>query len=109
MALKDWVSDLVKDQTTGKDGSFDVTKARKLAEVNGVDASKYATETGSERARLRMTVSNILRGKAKRRHGLKDIHGKFQPVPDDIASGLPVAVEDQNGAKVAKQPAQAAT
>lgn len=88
--------------TKGKD-VWDLDKMFALAEANGVDTAKYesAKDHPSGVGRMRMTISNMLRSRARKRHGLFDILGNWHDAPADFVDGHD-RVEERDGTKIAK-------
>lgn len=82
---------------------FDVNRLFIVAENNGVDTTKY---TGAPASRMRMTISNLLRARAKRRGGLFDGNGKWLDAPAGYADEI---TETRDGQKIAKPKAEKAT
>jgi hypothetical protein len=83
-----------------------------LAKANGLDkekldALKAQQDTPNAPGRIRMTIGNMLRAAAKRRHGLVDTDGTtLTPDADFVLPAEPV--EDLAGEKIAKAPKEAA-
>ena len=80
----DWVGAMISEHCTSKeDGTIDLDILFKFAERNGIDTAKFRGQTGAPNApgRLRMTIGNMLRARALRRHGLKGPNGRngFKP------------------------------
>lgn len=103
----DWIGEFIKSNVNKDAGdgksTYDAGLMRKLAEKNGVDASKLAE---ANVGRARMTIGNQLRARAKKRHGLFDINGAWVKAPEDFLkeSGAPDSpMEDKNGNKIAKE------
>lgn len=96
-----------KAGTKGKD-VWDLDKMFILAEVNGIDT---ATDTFSRIrdnnavGRARMTISNMLRARARRRHGLFDVEGEWVEAPAHFVEGHELT-ERPNGDKIAKPKAE---
>lgn len=91
-----------KAATKGQD-VWDLDKMFALAEANGIDTAKYesAKDHPSGVGRMRMTISNMLRSRAKKRHGLFDLNGNWLDAPasfevDEVRS------EERDGTKIAK-------
>lgn len=79
-----------------------VAKIMKLGEINGIDTSKYGEVTDENTGRMRMTIGNGLRARAKRRHGLKGIDGTFVKAPKPFLEsiGAPEKPTEDNDGKV---------
>lgn len=92
-----------KPATKGKD-VWDLDKMFLLAERNGIDTT-HATFTGIKDTgnvgRGRMTISNMLRARAKKRHGLFDASGEWIDAPADFL-GDAERVEERDGTKIPK-------
>lgn len=92
-----------KPATKGKD-VWDLDKMFLLAERNGIDTT-HATFTGikdtNNVGRGRMTISNMLRARAKKRHGLFDVAGEWNEAPADFL-GDAERVEERDGTKIPK-------
>lgn len=92
-----------KAATKGKD-VWDLDKMFLLAERNGIDTT-HATFTGirdtGNVGRARMTISNMLRSRGRKRHGLFDIDGNWADAPADFI-GDAEKVETPEGVKIPK-------
>ena len=92
-----------KPATKGKD-VWDLDKMFLLAERNGIDTT-HTTFTGIKETgnvgRGRMTISNMLRARAKKRHGLFDVAGEWVEAPADFLAGAE-RVEERDGTKIPK-------
>lgn len=92
--------------TKGKD-VWDLDAMFLLAERNGIDTS-HKTFVGIREAnaigRARMTLHNMLKSRAKKRHGLFGIEGNWVDLPADEleALGNPERVEERDGTKIPK-------
>lgn len=126
---QDWLGKLIAGKATlmtekvtktpveGKEGEFknvttqvadgvDVDAVFKLGRENGLNLDKYDAQRGSHgfAGRIRMTVGNMLRAEAKRRHGLV-VDGKFVSAPAEWLEAKGVAKDakpthDQKGVKI---------
>lgn len=95
----DWVGSLIEDECLinvaeeGKKDKFqiDLDALFELAEANGVDCGEYKKQTDRPGApgRLRMTVGNALRSRARKRHGLYRRSGKWAKVDDEFKATCP--------------------
>lgn len=95
-----------KAATKGKD-VWDLDLMFLLAERNGIDTS-HATFVGIRSAnaigRARMTLHNMLKSRAKKRHGLFDIPGEWNDLDAEQLAELgdPERVEERDGTKIPK-------
>ena len=107
---RDWLANFIDGEVVvdgipaheGKTAPKYVSVERLLAlgEINGVDVSKIAVGTGNSVAgRVRMTIGNSLRARAKRRHGLLNIAGSFVQAPTEFI-GDSLLVEKPDGTKI---------
>lgn len=102
-----------KPATNGK-SVWDLDAMLLLAERNSIDTAQ-ATFVGIREAnavgRARMTLHNMLKSRAKKRHGLFDIDGNWVDLPAEELEimGNPERVEERDGTKIAKVKAPAAT
>ena len=113
MELKDWVKEHVDKQTKGKDEKgkdvIDSDKLFALADVNNLPEDKVANARKQLKAGtagvglISMRISNMLRGAAKKRHGLKTIAGKTVKVPGELVDGDPT--HNMDGSKIVKKKA----
>lgn len=99
----DWIGKVINDQCVvtddeGKNPKLDLDKLFALAEVNGLSVENHRATADQTNApgRLRMTIGNMLRGKAKKRHGLYAID-KTELVPDSDFAVNPERSEDLDG------------
>jgi len=131
---KDWLAALIDDncvvantkvkKTKNEDGSeteetvtlkstsIDLDALFALAEANAIDVAKYKTQIDTHGApgRLRMTIGNMLRSAAKKRHGLYvlDKAGDKSWVDADAAFiGDAEKTHNPDGSKIAKKKADA--
>lgn len=86
-------------------GGVDVDALFKLAEKNHVDVSKYEAQKDSHgfAGRFRMTLSNILRARAAKAHGVFNKGGTWVSAPTDWlkARGAPESpTHDRKGVKI---------
>lgn len=96
-----------KAATKGKE-VWDLDKMFLLAEVNGIDTTTKTftglRETGNI-GRARMTIGNMLRAAAKKRHGLYNIVGDWVEAPEEARNeGAPT--QNRDGSKIAKVKAE---
>lgn len=98
-----------------KQTRIDMDKLFSLADVNGIDArAKYGDQADRKNApgRLRMTIGNMLRATAKRRHGLfvpdpeSEDGKKWLDADENFVNGAE-KTEHPDGSKIAKAKAQA--
>tara|TARA_R110000764_G_scaffold15247_1_gene43391 strand:+ start:87 stop:587 length:501 start_codon:yes stop_codon:yes gene_type:complete len=81
----------------------DLTKLFALAAANGIDAeTRYGDQIERPNAtgRLRMTIGNMLRARARKRHGLNDIEGNFVKADADFVGEHP-KTQHPDGSKIA--------
>ncbi len=138
-ADKDWLAVTIDNhvqvkqtkerQTKNEDGSpgptevvtlkqtrIDMDRLFALADVNGIDArAKYGDQVERKNApgRLRMTIGNMLRAVAKRRHGLfvpdtESESGKTWVDADELFINGGEKTENPDGSKIAKTKAELA-
>lgn len=88
-------------------GELNPSLVIQLGRKNNLDAKKLdnlEAQIGQKNApgRIRMTVGNMLRAAAKRRHGLLDLHGNEVAAPE----GFEVSDKTENldGSRIAKAP-----
>lgn len=79
----DWIGIVIESQCVvstedNKTPRLDLERLFKLAEVNFIDVHLHRRTADNKNApgRLRMTIGNMLRSRAKRRGGLLDLDGK---------------------------------
>lgn len=91
-----------KAATKGK-SEWDLVKIAELAAANNVDTSKYDVSHPSAIGRMRMTVSNLLRSRAKKRGGLFSADGTWLDAPVEfLGEDWAGPVETKSGEKIAK-------
>jgi hypothetical protein len=103
--LKDEEGNVVGSEEVDTGKSFvDLDKLFELATINALDASKFEAQRDRPNApgRIRMSVGNMLRAAAKRRHGLKGLDGKFVTAPGDFVGDAPLK-ENPDGTKIARK------
>lgn len=107
----------VKDEEGNDTGETETVELKKstlvlddlfaLADQNGIDTAKYEEQAGRPNApgRLRMTLGNMLRARAMKRHGLFNIEGGWVAADDAFIGEAPLT-ENPDGTKikVAKEP-----
>ncbi len=106
MELKDWIREFVDNHTKIKNDKgklvVDGDKLFALAEANNLDVKKYRGRWKSSTAGLtKMAISNMLRGAAGKRGGLKTAAGKTVKVPADLVKDDPT--HNMDGTKIAKK------
>lgn len=126
----DFVAQVLNDQAVdtktvkGKDGAeeerrgmVNVDALFALAEANGLEVEKFRSQVGSPNfaGRFRMTVGNMLRATARKRHGLYiyDNKGKkvWEDAPEEFLAAHNITGEpthDREGVKVPKAKAEKA-
>lgn len=103
-----------KEIVTLKSTSINLDGLFALAEANGLDVEKYKTQIGTHGApgRLRMTIGNMLRSAAKKRHGLYTVDAdgeKTWNAADEAFIGGAELTHNKDGSKIAKaKPAEEA-
>lgn len=126
----DWLSNfvdgevkmsIVRNKTvTAEDGTkstevVDTNKTRislehlfALAEANSLDVAKYKVDAEKPNApgRLRMTIGNMLRAVAKKRHGLFNVNGDWNDAPAEFIGEIE-KTQHPDGSKIAKVKAEA--
>lgn len=122
---QDWVKSFIDDQvldvvtkevtTKHEDGtkttetvatsktSVNMDRLFAMAEANHLNVDKYKGDVEKKNApgRLRMTVGNMLRAAARKRHGLNDIAGDWHDAPADFIGDAELK-ENRDGTKIAK-------
>jgi len=104
MSLNEWVKQFMEGfifkNENGK-RTMDPRALFGLAEVNKLDIKKYKSGfRASDAGRIRMTIGNMLRGAASRRHKLLTPGGKSTLVPPKLVKGQPT--EDAKGERIRK-------
>lgn len=111
----------VKNEETGevttetrelKGKVLDIDKLLGLARVNNLDEGAIANlekqkDKRNAPGRIRMSIGNMLRAAAKKRHGLYDLDGEWTDAPTDFV-GETERTEERDGKTIAKAPAQEA-
>ena len=98
----------VETVKTGK-RSVNLDKLFALAKANHIDTAKYEEQADRPNApgRLRMTIGNMLRARAKARHGLFDVEGEWHEASEEFLDGAE-RTQERDGTKIAKaKPAEA--
>lgn len=106
----DWIGELIDKQCVaqddkGKPTGLVIEDLFGLAEVNGIDVTKYRTQVDRPNAvgRLRMTIGNMLRARAKRRHGLYATDQKWVKAPKEFLESIDAPekpTEQKDGTKI---------
>jgi hypothetical protein len=107
---EDWVAELIDSSCKDDKGKLDMDRLYALCEINGlnkngiVDDKKKMVKDGKKGAgRARMDLGNMLRARARRRHGLLDIKNQKLTPPADFLAGCPKEpTETLGGEKIAK-------
>lgn len=86
---------------TTKETRVDLDALFTLARVNGLDVSKYEAQREQKNApgRLRMTIGNMLRSAALKRHGLYNVEGDWNDAPAEFV-GDKVKTHNRDGSKI---------
>lgn len=103
--VQDFVSELI-DSNCLVEGKIDVDRLFALAEANGVKTEhlEHHRDKKNGVGRLRMTIANSLRARARKRHGLYDLDGDVVDAPAEFIGDRP-QVETIDGEKIkAQQP-----
>ncbi len=104
MSLNEWVKQFMEGFIFKDDNgkrTMDPRALFGLAEVNKLDIKKYKSGfKASDAGRIRMTIGNMLRGAAARRHKLLTPGGKSTLVPPKLVKGQPT--EDAKGERIRK-------
>ncbi len=105
----DWIGEFIDGQcrTKGendKDEGLNPSLLCDLAAANHVKEDKVAHfrgDIGKKNApgRLRMTIGNMLRAAARKRHGLFDLNGDWVDAPDTFIGDAP-KVQNPDGSKI---------
>lgn len=88
------------ETVTLKKTVFNLDKLFALAEENKIDVSKYKADVDKPGApgRLRMTIGNMLRAAARKRHGL-NVDGEFKDADSEFI-GDSVKTHNPDGSKI---------
>lgn len=104
--VQDFVSDLIDSQcyvedTNGKNRRLDIDTLFGLAANNGIDTTNLEKhrDTPNGVGRIRMTLANMLRSRARKRHGLYDVEGNVVDAPKDFIGDSP-RVESLDGERL---------
>lgn len=101
--VKDAEGNTTTEEVPGKP-AIDMDKLFELAGANGVDAKgKYGDQIDAKNAagRLRMTVGNMLRARAKARHGLYNVAGEWVEADEAFLDGAE-RTQERDGTKIPK-------
>ena len=110
----DWMAGLIGEHCV-KDNAIDIDALTRFATINGLDVAKFETQkdTHGFPGRYRMTIGNMLRSVAKKRHGLFVPKGatktEWLDAPADwlTAKSAPeMPTHDRKGAKIKIAPAE---
>lgn len=99
-------NETTKSVATGQK-PVDITKLFALAAANGIDAEeRYGDQIERPNAtgRLRMTIGNMLRARARKRHGLNDLEGTFIEADADFVGEHPKTQHPDGSKIVVEQP-----
>lgn len=84
---------------------IDMDKLFDLAAANGIDArGRYGDQVERKNApgRLRMTIGNMLRAAARKRHGLYGVDGEWVEASSEFVAGHE-KTQNPDGSKIAKE------
>lgn len=89
---------IVKNEEQSKKKVYDIDALFNLARANHIDVTKFDTvENRAAVGRMRMTIGNMLRAVAKRRHSLNDVKGNVIAAPADFTAELGEPTENADG------------
>jgi len=109
---EDWLSEFITeqafDQAADKEGKavgkpiLNLEKLFNLAEANNINCSAYRKQADRPNApgRLRMTIGNMLRSRAKKRLALYDTNKKIHKAPAEFLGDITEAIETMDGVKI---------
>lgn len=100
----------VTESVATKETRVDLDKLFALAKANSLDVAKYEAQRDQKNApgRLRMTIGNMLRAAATKRHGLFDADGNWTDAPAEFIGENP-KTHNPDGSKIkVEKPAEAA-
>lgn len=115
--IQDFIADLVADQCwdyeKDKDGnnigkpSLNVDAVCDLGEANGMPCETLRSQKDRRNApgRIRMSVVNGLRARARKRFGIYDLHGEWVDAPEEFTEGL-TRTQGRDGAPLSTPKAQ---
>lgn len=85
---------------------WDIDAVFALAEANAIDTKKYDSMKAhpSGVGRARMTISNMLRSAAKKRHGLYDTKGNWHETPEGFPVNETITQNRDGSAIMVKKP-----
>lgn len=89
------------ETVTTKETRVDLDALFGLAKANNLDVAKYEAQRDQKNApgRLRMTIGNMLRSEAKKRHGLFSLDGTWNDAPAEFI-GDTVKTHNPDGTKI---------
>lgn len=90
-----------KTEVETKETRIDLDRLFALAAVNAINADKFKEQVDRKNApgRIRMSVGNMLRAAARRRHGLYSIDGTWHEAPAELIDGKAKS-ENPDGTRV---------
>lgn len=99
---KDWLSKFIDSQVITEDSKkINTEKLLDLARANGIDVKDWeGQEGGSVPGRMRMTLGNMLRAAARKRHGLNDVESKWHDADAEFIGDVK-KVQNPDGTKIA--------
>jgi len=100
---KDEDGNVTEQEVESKKTQVDLNKLFDLAEKNSLNVEKYTSQMDQKNApgRLRMTIGNMLRAAARKRHGLYDLAGDWHDAPADFIGDAELK-ENRDGSKIAE-------
>ena len=106
-------TDKVKTVKVDKPDGIDIDALFELAAQNSLDVAKFEPQRATKNfaGRFRMTLANMLRAAARKRHGLFDVKGKWNNAPAEFLAAAGIAegdkpTHDRKGVAVAKPAAK---
>lgn len=91
----DWISEVMEENCRDEKGNTDVDKTRALCAENGIELKDYPNL-----GMVRMNAGNMLRSRARKRHGLY-INGEWVSAPAAFTAGHE-KTQNPDGSTIAK-------
>ena len=100
----DWLGEFIDDICVDDKDGLNLDRLLDLAAKNGADVDKFRGDVGKKNApgRLRMTIGNMLRSRARKRHGLFNLNGDWVEATDEFIEDRPL-VETRDGEKIKEE------